>query len=155
MVQGWSKAPSETLLKGNLPSGASVTTSFPKIKGPGGGRRGLGFEAHAVSCTDWARSRRCETEDVKSCPWMFPRNENRNEGMFAFPPSRKPERGYIRQNHPFTKPLFCLPVTHGWRLFRGFKKGLADRGGWRKEILPYHRFRPFFLHPFSYAPPYE
>ena len=28
------------------------------------------------------------------------------------PPERKPERGYIRQNHPFTKPRFCLPVTN-------------------------------------------
>ena len=26
------------------------------------------------------------------------------------PPERKPERGYVRQNHPFTKPPFCLPV---------------------------------------------
>ena len=68
---------------------------------------------------------------------MFPRNENRNEGTFAktalletallspsdsflvvskrvvsadVPPERKPERGYVRQNHPFTKPPFYLPV---------------------------------------------
>ena len=27
------------------------------------------------------------------------------------PPERKPERGYIRQNHPFTKPPLYLPVT--------------------------------------------
>ena len=27
------------------------------------------------------------------------------------PPERKPERGYVRQNHPFTKPPFYLPVT--------------------------------------------
>ena len=26
------------------------------------------------------------------------------------PPERKPERGYVRQNHPFTKPTFYLPV---------------------------------------------
>ena len=25
------------------------------------------------------------------------------------PPERKPERGYVRQNHPFTKPPFYLP----------------------------------------------
>ena len=56
---------------------------------------------------------------------MFPRNENRNEGTFGcsprtktgtrvrshVPSERKPERGHIRQNHPFTKPPFCLPVT--------------------------------------------
>ena len=41
---------------------------------------------------------------------MFPRNENRNEGTFACSPERKPERGYIRQSHPFMKPPFCLPV---------------------------------------------
>ena len=27
------------------------------------------------------------------------------------PPERKPERGYVRQNHPFTKPPFYLPVN--------------------------------------------
>ena len=27
------------------------------------------------------------------------------------PPERKPERGHVRQNHPFTKPPFYLPVT--------------------------------------------
>ena len=26
------------------------------------------------------------------------------------PQERKPERGYVRQNHPFTKPPFYLPV---------------------------------------------
>ena len=40
---------------------------------------------------------------------MFPWNENRNEGTFACSPERKPEQGYIRQNHPFTKPPFYLP----------------------------------------------
>ena len=55
---------------------------------------------------------------------MFVRNENRNEGTFRcslgtkrtrvgshVPPERKLERGYIRQNHPFAKPPFYLPVT--------------------------------------------
>ena len=51
--------------------------------------------------------------------------KTRNEGAFAcspgtktgtralshVTPERKPERGYIRQNHPFTKPPFCLPLT--------------------------------------------
>ena len=58
---------------------------------------------------------------------MFPRNENRNEGTFGcsperrtgtrvhsdVPPERKPERGYIRQNHPFRKPPFYLLVKSG------------------------------------------
>ena len=30
------------------------------------------------------------------------------------PPERKPERGYVRQNHPFTKLLFYLPVSFQW-----------------------------------------
>ena len=30
--------------------------------------------------------------------------------MAHVPPERKPERGYICQNHPFTKPPFCLPA---------------------------------------------
>ena len=66
---------------------------------------------------------------------LFPRNENRNEGTFAkttlletalLSPNdpfqkggfqkggfggTKPERGYVRQNHPFTKPPFYLPVS--------------------------------------------
>ena len=37
---------------------------------------------------------------------MFPQNENWNEGTFGCSPRRKPERGYVRQNHPFTKPPF-------------------------------------------------
>ena len=51
------------------------------------------------------------------------------------PPDRKPERGYIRQNHPFTKPPFYLLlkdfsllvafllVTFSW-LFHGFSVAL-------------------------------
>ena len=75
---------------------------------------------------------------------MFPQNENRNEGTFAkttllrnrpfisqwaclvltkgwfsagVPPERKPERGDVRQNHPFTKPPYYLPVNYGMNLF--------------------------------------
>ena len=60
---------------------------------------------------------------------MFPRNENRNEGTFGcspgtrvrsrVPPERKPGRGYIRQNHPFTKPPFYL--TSSWLSLRSFE----------------------------------
>ena len=32
------------------------------------------------------------------------------------PPERKAERGYIRQNHPFTKAPFYLPVNFSWEL---------------------------------------
>ena len=62
---------------------------------------------------------------------MFPRNQNRNEGTFGcspgtktatrvrshVDPERKPERGYIRQNNPFTKPPFCLPVRFSLLFF--------------------------------------
>ena len=35
--------------------------------------------------------------------------KNRNEATFGCSPvPKKPERGHIRQNHPFTKPPFCL-----------------------------------------------
>ena len=39
------------------------------------------------------------------------------------PPERKPERGYVRQNHPFTKPPFYLPVT----LFGVDKRAVSKR----------------------------
>ena len=55
---------------------------------------------------------------------IFPRNETRNKVTFGCspgtktgtrvrshaPPERKRERGHIRQNHPFKKPPFHLPV---------------------------------------------
>ena len=37
------------------------------------------------------------------------------------PPERKPERGYVRQNHPFAKPPFYLPVKK--------KRKKAEEGG--------------------------
>ena len=39
---------------------------------------------------------------------MFPGTKNRDEGTFGHSPYQKPERGYIRQNHPFTKPPVCF-----------------------------------------------
>ena len=64
---------------------------------------------------------------------MFPRNENRNEGTFGCSPGtktgtrvrshvpleRKPEREHIRQNHPFTKPTFYLPMKENLHLREG------------------------------------
>ena len=42
---------------------------------------------------------------------MFPRNEKTGTRVRSHvPPERKPEQGHIRQNHPFTKPPFYLPV---------------------------------------------
>ena len=38
--------------------------------------------------------------------------------------------------------------------FRSFEKGLADRRGWREDILPMpQRMRPHSLHLLSYGPP--
>ena len=48
-----------------------------------------------------------------------------------------------RFSDPFS-PFSC-------QFFRGFKKGLADRGGWR-EILPVPEIQACFLLPFSCAP---
>ena len=41
--------------------------------------------------------------------------------------------------------LLCL-----W--FQKFRKGLADKRGWRQEILPVPEIEASFLHPFAYAP---
>ena len=36
-------------------------------------------------------------------------------------------------------------------MVRSFEKGLADRGGWREEILHMPEIQPSFLYPFCYA----
>ena len=36
--------------------------------------------------------------------------------------------------------------------FRSFEKGLADRGGWREDILRIPEIQASFLYPFAYAP---
>ena len=44
------------------------------------------------------------------------------------PPERKPERGYVRQDHPFTKPPFYLPMSlFGVNKFGWFPKGRFRR----------------------------
>ena len=47
------------------------------------------------------------------------------------PPERKPERGYVRQNRPFTKPPCYLPVTP----FGGNLKGWFPKG-WFRRMFP-------------------
>ena len=58
---------------------------------------------------------------------MFPWNEDRNEGMFACSPELKPERGHVRQNHPFTKPPFYLVKLHGVFHAADVKRFVRDR----------------------------
>ena len=92
---------------------------------------------------------------------MFLQNENRNEGTFGcspgtktgtralshVAPERKPERGYIRQNHPFTKPPFCQPSTIAASppllsvkmAYRNSKTGLG--GGVSQEKLASEAYR--------------
>ena len=41
------------------------------------------------------------------------------------PPERKPERGYVRQNHPFGNRPFISPMT----LFGGSQQGGFQKGG--------------------------
>ena len=48
------------------------------------------------------------------------------------PPERKPERGYLRQNHPFTKPPFYLPV-----IMVALQDPMAAR--WRPRLAIYGR----------------
>ena len=56
----------------------------------------------------------------------------------------------IRHSSPFSLklPLFFLAGDK----IRSFEKGLADRGGWRKEIPPTPQILAFFCPPFPYAP---
>ena len=51
-----------------------------------------------------------EHEPERGCIRMFPRNENRNEGVFACPPETKTGTRAHPPNHPFTRPPCCLPV---------------------------------------------
>ena len=53
------------------------------------------------------------------------------------------QRLYYGQRPIRTRPLCKI---------RSFEKGLADRGGWREEILPMPEIEASSLHPFSYAP---
>ena len=83
---------------------------------------------------------------------MFPQNETGTRVDSDIPPERKPERGYvrtkrkpergyIRQNHPFTKPPFCLrSIT---LLFPNF---LRTPGNLSAEILGYPPRSLFSLH---------
>ena len=47
---------------------------------------------------------------------MFPRNETGTRVRSHVPPEQKPERGYICQNHPFTKRPFVNEVMNLNRL---------------------------------------
>ena len=74
-----------------------------------------------VVLADVPRERKRERGYIR----MFPRNANLLTGTRVRsldPPERKPERGHVRQNHPFTKPPFCLlsscVIRWGWLNFR-------------------------------------
>ena len=53
------------------------------------------------------------------------------------------------QQVPFVKSAF---EPRNGASFRSFEKGLADRGGWRDEILHMPEIQASFMYPFSYAP---
>ena len=42
--------------------------------------------------------------------WCWQKGYFQKGGFGGCSPERKPERGYVRQNHPFAKPPFYLPV---------------------------------------------
>ena len=64
------------------------------------------------------------------------------------PPERKSERGHVRQNHPFTKPPFYLPVKKilSWAAANGGVTNGGLRGVWPPlpEIGRNRPFSPFF-----------
>ena len=68
------------------------------------------------------------------------------------PPERKPERGYVRQNHPFTKPSFYLPMT----LF-GVDKRVVSKRVVSADVPPERKPERGYVHqnhPFTKPPLY-
>ena len=61
-------------------------------------------------------------------------------------PERKPERGYTRQDHPFTKPPFYLPASHGY--------SMSLVWGWNEvgDVLKQVSSSPFCTRPFWWMP---
>ena len=53
---------------------------------------------------------------------------------------------------PAVTRTFLIQVGTGLecQTVRGFEKRLADRGGWREEILPLPQIQASFLHPLSF-----
>ena len=100
---------------------------------------------------------------------MFPQKENRNKGTFRcspgtigtfgcapgtkigtsvrlhVTPERPPERGHIRQNHPFTKPPFCLPVFFLRKspIFFQFLGGAPGNSRKTPRMQTSHAHRPY------------
>ena len=72
--------------------------------------------------------------------------------MADVPPERKPERGYVRQNHPFTKPPFYLPMT----LF-GVDKRVVSKRVVSADVPPERKPERGYVrqnHPFTKPPFY-
>ena len=68
------------------------------------------------------------------------------------PLERKPERGYVRQNHPFTKPPFYLPMT----LF-GVDKRVVSKRVVSADVPPKRKPERGYVrqnHPFTKPPFY-
>ena len=68
------------------------------------------------------------------------------------PPERKPERGHVRQNHPFTKPPFYLPMT----LF-GVDKRVVSKRVVSADVPPERKPERGYVrqnHPFTKPPFY-
>ena len=68
------------------------------------------------------------------------------------PPERKPERGYVRQNHPFTKPPFYLLMT----LF-GVDKRVVSKRVVSADVPPERKPERGYIrqnHPFTKPPFY-
>ena len=74
----------------------------------------LRFAQTPISYTPFCGTPRCSPgTKAGTRNRTFPRNEAWTRVRSHVPPERTPERGHIRQNHPFRKPPFCLPVKSG------------------------------------------
>ena len=70
------------------------------------------------------------------------------------PPERKPERGYVCQNHPFTKPPLYLPVTLG---ISGVDKRVVSKRVVSADVPPERKPERGYVrrnHPFTKPPFY-
>ena len=98
-----------------------------------------------------ARKFRCKIMEP-FCSGVDKRVVSKRVGFADVPLERKPERGHVRQNHPFTKPPFYLPMT----LF-GVDKSVVSKRVVSADVPPERKPERGYVrqnHPFTKPPFY-